>query len=171
MITITSPEAKAYDVTDPVAIAFTATDAVSGVKDVLATLNGQPVENGDVIDVSMLLKGDNTLLVEAMDKAGNSSSASVTFQFDITIDGLIETVETSGFQEEYRTCSCLHAQVDPARPGSRAHHAGKTKDDALHRTGESFQPEVHRSRYSQIIDRVCNLVAYASAQCAWEMIP
>lgn len=102
VITIASPEAKFYDVTDPVVVDFAVTDDVSGVKAVYATLNGVPVVDGQVIDISMLEKGDNVLLVEAEDKAGNISNASVTFQFDITIDGLIETVETYVYRKNIK---------------------------------------------------------------------
>lgn len=49
----------------------------SNIATCTATLNGQPVEDGDVI--ATLVRGTNTLVVTATDNAGNTTSTSTTF--------------------------------------------------------------------------------------------
>ena len=88
VITIASPEAKAYLHTAKLTVDFTVTDAPAGVATVAADLDGKPVVDGQVIDVLTLSLGSHTLTVNAVDKAGNASTASVTFTVKATIGSL-----------------------------------------------------------------------------------
>jgi 2',3'-cyclic-nucleotide 2'-phosphodiesterase/3'-nucleotidase len=82
VITINAPIAKIYGPTDSLTLDFSATDAVSGVKKVEATLDGNLVTTAQVIDLTLLAQGDHTLTVTAVDKAGNASGQAVTFGYD-----------------------------------------------------------------------------------------
>lgn len=88
-ITINSPEAINYLHTDSVTVDFDVVDVgAAGLADVWADLDGVPVVDGQVIDLLTLSLGDHTLTVNAVDKATNASSASVTFTVIATIDSL-----------------------------------------------------------------------------------
>jgi hypothetical protein len=60
------------------ALTFGAADDGSGVLSVSATLNGDPVTNGQVVTFSAL--GANTFVVTAVDNAGNPAARAVDFQ-------------------------------------------------------------------------------------------
>jgi len=93
VITINAPEAKTYLNGDAFTLDFFATDDISGVKSVTATLDGVNVANGQVIDLYHYLPGStHTLEVVAMDKAYNTSSASVTFTVETTIQSMMSVV-------------------------------------------------------------------------------
>ncbi len=58
-------------------IDFNATDAGSGIQSTTALLNGRVVQNGDCIPANRL--GTNTFSVTAVDKAGQTTTKTVTF--------------------------------------------------------------------------------------------
>jgi len=78
-ITISSPEAKDYVQTGSLALNFEALDTISGIDSITSTLDSMTVINGAVIDLCTLTLGQHTLLVNAIDKAGNTASNTVTF--------------------------------------------------------------------------------------------
>ena len=82
VITINAPLAKAYGPLDTLTLDFSATDAPAGVASLSATLDGTAVTNGQSIVLTTLTNGDHTLTVNTVDKAGNTSSLSVTFKYD-----------------------------------------------------------------------------------------
>ena len=93
VITIIAPEAKTYLNGDSITLDFFATDDIAGVKSVTATLDGVSVTNGQVIDLYTYLPGStHTLEVTATDKAYNTSSASVTFTVETTIQSMMSVV-------------------------------------------------------------------------------
>jgi hypothetical protein len=63
------------------------------VKTVDATLDGAAVTNGQVIDLHTLALGKHTLVVNAMDKAGNPSSQIIEFNVITSIDSLMTSVQ------------------------------------------------------------------------------
>jgi hypothetical protein len=88
-ITITSPEAKAYPHPDFLTLDFGAEDVgPAGLLSVWADLDGTSVTNGQVIDLYTLALGDHTLTVNAVDKASNASTKSVTFSVEATVASL-----------------------------------------------------------------------------------
>ena len=72
---------------------FNATDAISGVKEINATLDSVTVKTGDVIDLYTLSLGTHTLAVTAVDWYGNEANQSVTFTVTATIPSLIASVD------------------------------------------------------------------------------
>ena len=93
VITINTPTATTYLNGDSFTIDFTVTDDISGVKSVTAKLDGVVVTNGQVIDLYTYLPGStHTLEVTAMDKAYNTSTASVTFTVETTIKSMMSVV-------------------------------------------------------------------------------
>ena len=94
VITITSPlDGNEYLNSDSLVLDFSATDAPAGVKSISAALDGVAVVSGQVIDLWRFVAGSqHTLLVEAEDKAGNSTSASATFQVTATAASTQDTV-------------------------------------------------------------------------------
>jgi hypothetical protein len=91
-ISIASPTATSYAHHELVPVDVEVTDAKSGVADVTITLDGQPVADGDVIDLLELALGDHTLAVHARDASGNVADAQVTFTVEATLDSLQATV-------------------------------------------------------------------------------
>ena len=82
VIAITAPTAKVYGPLDTLTLDFSVTDLPAGVASSEAKLDGAIVTNGQTIDLTSLAQGDHTLTINAMDKAGNRSTQSVTFQYD-----------------------------------------------------------------------------------------
>lgn len=78
-ITVVTPAATDYSHTDVFDVDVDVTDDMSGVHRVAIALDGQPVADGDRIDLSSLPLGAHTLTVEAEDTAGNFARASVAF--------------------------------------------------------------------------------------------
>ncbi len=104
-ITINSPTATDYTHPEFLTIDFTVEDllgdgdtGVAGVDSVAATLDGVPVVDGQVVDLYTLALGEHTLTVNAVDKATNASSASVTFKVIATLDSL-KAATTRFFKE------------------------------------------------------------------------
>jgi 2',3'-cyclic-nucleotide 2'-phosphodiesterase/3'-nucleotidase len=92
-ITITSPTATTYLHYQNLILDFGAVDVgTAGIKKVWADLDGAPVTNGQTIDLHTLALGNHTLTVNAMDKAYNQSSASVTFTVDATVQSLMSSM-------------------------------------------------------------------------------
>jgi 2',3'-cyclic-nucleotide 2'-phosphodiesterase (5'-nucleotidase family) len=75
-----------------VAIAFTASDALSGLGSIHATLDGGAVASGDVVDLTKLALGAHSLTVTAIDLYGNATSASAAFTVTATLDSLVTLV-------------------------------------------------------------------------------
>lgn len=96
IVTIESPEARPYLHSETVAISFTASDPESGVDIVTAILDGsKELANGDTLELFPLELGKHTLVVTAWNGAGDSASASVTFEVEATIDTLIEATDVA----------------------------------------------------------------------------
>jgi hypothetical protein len=89
---ITSPEARDYLHSEAAVVSFTATDGVSGLQTVSATLDGVAVQNGQALALLSRCLGVHTLDVLASDAAGNTSHQSVSFRIVATIGSLIATV-------------------------------------------------------------------------------
>ena len=90
-MTITSPEAKTYVHSATVPLTYTATDPASGIKAVVATLDGKAT-TATSVDLKTLDIGGHTFSVTATDFYGNTTTASVTFTIDATVASLITTV-------------------------------------------------------------------------------
>ncbi|MEW6059163.1 MAG: 5'-nucleotidase C-terminal domain-containing protein [Actinomycetota bacterium] len=96
--TINEPTASTYQHSELVTLDFGAVDAVSGVGELEASLDGEAVTNGQTIDLHTLALGNHTLVVTATDWYGNSSAQSVDFAVVTSIASLKDSV--SRFYEE-----------------------------------------------------------------------
>jgi 2',3'-cyclic-nucleotide 2'-phosphodiesterase/3'-nucleotidase/5'-nucleotidase len=92
VITITKPGAKTYWHSDQLKVAFGATDTPAGVRSVTAKIDSTSVKNGQTVDFRTLKLGSHTFKVTAVDRAGNSSSKSVTFKIKATPQSMINSV-------------------------------------------------------------------------------
>lgn len=81
-----APLEAEYVLGNSVPFEFSATDAVSGIASLTATLNGTPVAPGEPIVLSQA--GINTILIVAEDRAGNI--ATLTKTFEVIIGASIE---------------------------------------------------------------------------------
>jgi len=94
VITITSPTAAAYLHTDALALDFDAVDVgPAGLATVSADLDGTPVVDGQAVDLLPLSLDSHILTVNAVDKAGNAATASVTFTVKATVGSLNTLVD------------------------------------------------------------------------------
>jgi hypothetical protein len=93
VITINAPTASVYPHPASLTFDFSATDDSAGVKQVVGLLDGSPVTSGQVLDLYILALGDHTFTVNATDKAGNSSTQSLTFSITATVDSLKTAVD------------------------------------------------------------------------------
>jgi hypothetical protein len=92
-ITINIPAAIEYEHHETLTLDFSATDDLSGVYAIEATLDGESVNSGDQINLLDLGLGEHVLSVRAEDTAGNASEQSVTFTVVATIDSLQASVQ------------------------------------------------------------------------------
>ncbi len=90
IVTITSPEAKAYGHASKVPVTYTVDDA-SALVSVVAQLDGMATTATE-IDLLHLPLGSHTFAVNATDVYGNSDAEQVTFTVEATIDSLQATV-------------------------------------------------------------------------------
>jgi FIMAH domain/Beta-propeller repeat len=93
-ITINSPSATEYLHTAAPQASFGATDSLSGLVSVVATLDGVEVSNGQTIQLLTLALGTHIFTLSASDRAGHTSSTGVGFTVVATIDTLIDAVNT-----------------------------------------------------------------------------
>jgi hypothetical protein len=80
------------DVTASVRFTYAATDE-NGVTSTKATLDAKALASGSLIDAGLLLAGSHTILVTAVDDAGNSTTSTVTFIVRASAIGIIAEVE------------------------------------------------------------------------------
>lgn len=93
-ITINSPQAKQYGPMASVTFDFGAVDVgPAGLRSVTAKLGSAKAVKGQVVFMYTLAPGNNTLTVEAVDKAWNTSSKSVTFRTTSTIKSTMAGVD------------------------------------------------------------------------------
>ncbi|MBI5133266.1 MAG: hypothetical protein HZA83_01000 [Thaumarchaeota archaeon] len=81
VITINEPENIVYVLPREVVLDFSATDDVSGMASLSASLDGTPVNDGQTIDLATLEIGSHNLVVTAKDVAGNEITE--TREFDV----------------------------------------------------------------------------------------
>ncbi len=118
VVSITSPQAKDYVHTATFNVAWNASDSGSGVASQCGTLDNVPVTNGQTIDLFFLSLGPHTVTVRATDVAGNSATASVTFNVVTNIDSLIaekERVCSLGWINDPNVCKSLDAKLTEAK--------------------------------------------------------
>jgi len=123
VITIASPTATAYLHPASLTIDFTVTDDVAGVRSVVADLDGVPVVDGQVIDLLTLALGSHTLTVNAVDRAWNTSAASVTFTVKATVASLKTLVNefyAAGMISKAGTRTSLMAKLSAAQKYANA---------------------------------------------------
>ena len=77
-VDIVSPKVGLYLTSQNVEVGYAAADEFSGIDTVSATLDGEPVSKGDIIDFSKMA-GNHTIIVTARDKAGNETTESAGF--------------------------------------------------------------------------------------------
>ena len=117
-ISITSPTAKAYLHSANLTIDFTVADDLSGVRSMGAKLDGVAVVDGQVIDLLKLPLGSHTFKVEAVDRAWNASSETVTFTVTATVASLkvlVNEFSASGAISKESTRRSLMAKLNAAQ--------------------------------------------------------
>ena len=117
-ISITSPEARDYENTETFHVVWTATDSLSGVATEDGWLDGDAVTNGQLIELLLLAPGWHVVTVEAMDRADNAATASVTFGVITDINGLLAATERVcelGWISKHGVCNALEAKVNAAK--------------------------------------------------------
>ncbi len=93
-ITVGSPAATEYLHTATLQVSYGATDSLSGLASLFATLDGVAVTNGQTIQLLTLPLGVHIFSVSASDRAGNTSALNLGFTVVATIDTLIGAVDT-----------------------------------------------------------------------------
>jgi 2',3'-cyclic-nucleotide 2'-phosphodiesterase (5'-nucleotidase family) len=93
VVTVSSPVSTTYTRSTPIVIRFTATDPGTGVRELVATLDGATVTNGLALDMVALPVGSHTLRVVATDGASNTATVTVAFVLGVTVDSLTGTTQ------------------------------------------------------------------------------
>lgn len=91
-VAILAPAARVYGHSEVVTVDFSATDALSGVYALAATLDGRPVSDGEALDLLALPLGMHVLHVVAEDTARNVAEGQVSFEVRSTLPDLEATV-------------------------------------------------------------------------------
>ena len=133
VITIYSPLATTYLQTDLVSVLFSAEDVgVTGLRWVTADVDGVPVENGEVLDLVYWPAGKHVLTVTAMDRGGNSSTATVTFYTEATIHTLMAAVTRFFNEGEIDNPGLFNALMSKLAGATRAMVNGDVDGCPLH---------------------------------------
>jgi len=80
VIAILSPQARTYSRPGFLVVNFAVHDAITGLAEVTATLDGIPVTNHQIVSLKALTPGEHTFIVTALDAAGNVASKTVIFK-------------------------------------------------------------------------------------------
>ncbi|OLF06820.1 hypothetical protein BLA60_30190 [Actinophytocola xinjiangensis] len=96
---------------------WTATDDGSGVGEVAATLDGQPVAKGATVALPGLALGEHTLVVRAPDTAGHVTERTITFTVGTSVTDLQAMLDRlqADNQVGWLAGLVLEAQLDQAR--------------------------------------------------------
>ena len=143
-IAVSSPQPISYPRTGTVTLAWTISEALSGLLGWTATLDRQPAAVGTAVDLAGLTLGAHTLAVEATDHAGNLGRASVTFQVVVTfasLEGSLHRACDTGAITKEGICRSLAAKLAAA---AEAHRGGRTRP-AAHLL-EAFRSELRAQR-------------------------
>jgi hypothetical protein len=127
VVTYTQPAANQYDTDDLASIAFTVTDAGSGVKagSVSVTFDGVPTTNGAALDMFFLDAGIHTVAVTATDNVGNTGTTPKSFRLRATSQSLRNNVERA-FQLGLITSKDVYlGLVDKLDTAVKLHGRGK----------------------------------------------
>lgn len=100
VITITFPTASTYINSGSLILNFGATDDISGIRSITATIDGVAVTNGQVVNLWRYGAGPHTLTVTAEDMAYNISTQSVTFTVSSTFQSLMSVVKSMWFNKQ-----------------------------------------------------------------------
>lgn len=93
VITVLSPVAGDYLISDVLTLDYSAVDATSGIASVAATLDGQPAFDGQALTLYALIPGSHALVVSSIDNAGNQAAKSVTFNIIVTADSISKIID------------------------------------------------------------------------------
>lgn len=115
-----------YTRVEPFIAHFTGSDAISGLASITGEFNGQPVTDGQEIDLLWLPLGTYTISARAEDMAGYVTEGSQNIELIATLDGLKETVArlcAEGYITKSGTCKELTAKLNAAlAANSRKNH-------------------------------------------------
>jgi cytochrome c len=152
-VTVASPQARNYLHSDVLPISFSASDAGAGLApgSPAAALDGIAVSNGHSVALLTLALGQHSLVVSAVDRAGNAASHPITFQVIATVGSLITTVNAfvaDGRINDSNTANGLLAKLNDARDamdkGKNSVGANKLReftDQVNGRAGRSIAPD------------------------------
>jgi hypothetical protein len=156
-VSMTSPAAGDYVRTEVLQASWTASDALSGIFSEAGTLDGEPISQGQMLDLWLVPLGTHTVRVTATDKASNASSAEVSFRLIATLPGLIGSTERAcniGWIAQPGVCNSLLAKLRAAR---RAVERGQ-KSTAANQLS-AFLSELRAQRGHKVSEQAYQLLA------------
>ena len=107
-----------FDTASTTTLTFSADDGLgSGVKTLTATLDGNAITTGTVIDTFFLSAGTHTIVVSAEDNVGNASSKTIVFEVHATAESLGKNLDRAfslGLIDKQGIYNSLSAKVDQA---------------------------------------------------------
>lgn len=118
------PEGVVFDTDDISSIVYSVSDDGSGVASSSVTLDGGAATNAQALDMFFLAPGVHTIVVTAIDKLGNSSSATRTFEVHATAESLNNNIDRAcnlGLIKP-NLCNALKAKT---RAALAAHNRGQ----------------------------------------------
>jgi hypothetical protein len=92
VVIITNPPLKIFANTDSLNIDWSTLDALSGIAAENGYLDGEPVSNGQLIELLLVTPGNHNITVVAVDKADNVSTDKVDIFVTVDINGLNASV-------------------------------------------------------------------------------
>ena len=137
VVTITAPTAQTYLHSALLTLHFSAVDGPdgttpslappSGVKSIVANLDGTAVVDGQVVDLMTLSIGTHTLTVTATDYYNNVTTQSVTFGVTITMQSLTNTVNRFFNEGKIDNAGILNSFLAKLSAAQAAFARGQTK--------------------------------------------
>jgi hypothetical protein len=156
VITIITPTEMSYGHHVMLTIDFSVTDSISGVYSSMATLDGTPVSDGNLINLLTLSLGEHTFIVQAEDTAGNVSQETVKFQVVATFEslaGAVNAMVLDGSITKLGVANGLLVKVSAAESA-----AGRGRTNAAKNVLKAFIQLVNAQRGKSIEETAANLL-------------
>jgi hypothetical protein len=122
-VLVSSPAEASYGHAEVLTVRFAASDDLSGVWAVTATLDGRPVRDGEAVDLLALPLGEHVLRVAAEDTARNVAVREVRFQVRATLASLeaaVARLRADGRIDSEGLARSLAAKLGAARQAAEA---------------------------------------------------
>ncbi|MDH3973854.1 MAG: FG-GAP-like repeat-containing protein [Deltaproteobacteria bacterium] len=137
-LTIISPTASDYPISQTIIIDYMVSDTGSGLLSSSASLDGVALNQGQAVTLYSLAPGSHTFSLTANDVAGNSITQNITFSITVTSDSLSELIDilyAIGEIDNKGMATSLKQQAQKGRTNALLNHIDAQADKHISTDG------------------------------------